>query len=894
MATFKDIEAIDNGARFVNVDLHIHSYGASADVTDTGMTPKAIVDSALKQGLSVIAITDHNSDANVAEAVSYAATFSGKILVIPGVEVTTAHGHLLAYFAPNKVDALATFVAKLDLVGAKGAENTHTAKSMADVIAEAYKLGGICIAAHIDRGKTGFDKFAAGFQNWKRDILRSPGLFGLECDAVTALDWYSEEDTGNSDALVRHEIFISRLDVPDLKGRHHLAHLQGSDAHSLTRFETTVPSKPWTRMKLTELTWESFRTALTDPTARVKAKATLPKAIPRVIGISMIGGFLDGELIQFSDNLNCFIGGRGTGKSTAIRALAYAFGINEKFERFENCPELVVVFCQDGDGTLYRYERSKGGEVSVKAKEDGTIEDVPADSFRIEYFGQGELAEVAKDPLNTPQLFQGFLDRHTSLGDLCDEEDALLAQLRENAATLIQLETRYAQLAEKKKTYGEIEKKLKIAEEGKLKEIVGIQSQVTSEQTIGTSTKGVSEAYSRGLSLSTFERNYDDLLEAAGEVTQDEASKEILGKIAETLGQTNELLKSKAAEINTALKAKAKELDGHCSALNANHAKIKAALAPKIAELKAKGLAGNLSELEQLLARKKQLGKEITEIEQKAVELKAQREERVRLRGALSEVREKMTTRRKAQLANINTNLGKTLQDYTVFVRYEEEGIIDEFFEFVKLKMAGSYFPEQTARILCSRVTPSALGDWVRKRDVESIERQGGISSDWAHQVVEKLRLWSVLFELQVLAKQPKPTITVRTKSNPPREFPVIQLSDGQRHTILLTIAMLAETNVPLIIDQPEDDLDNAFISSSIVSTLRSVKERRQVVLVTHNANIAVLGDSELLLPMHRENDCGHVHERGSIDREETKLWVQKILEGGPDAFLRRKEIYGH
>jgi predicted metal-dependent phosphoesterase TrpH len=106
MATFKDIEAIDNGARFVNVDLHIHSYGASADVTDTAMTPKAIVDSALKQGLSVIAITDHNSDVNVAEAVSYAATFSGKIIVIPGVEVTTAHGHLLAYFSPNKIDSL--------------------------------------------------------------------------------------------------------------------------------------------------------------------------------------------------------------------------------------------------------------------------------------------------------------------------------------------------------------------------------------------------------------------------------------------------------------------------------------------------------------------------------------------------------------------------------------------------------------------------------------------------------------------------------------------------------------------------------------------------------------------------------------------------------------------
>jgi hypothetical protein len=96
------------------------------------------------------------------------------------------------------------------------------------------------------------------------------------------------------------------------------------------------------------------------------------------------------------------------------------------------------------------------------------------------------------------------------------------------------------------------------------------------------------------------------------------------------------------------------------------------------------------------------------------------------------------------------------------------------------------------------------------------------------------------------------------------------------------------------VIDQPEDDLDNAFIFSSIVATLRSIKERRQVILITHNANIAVLGDSELLLPMRRENDCGKAIERGSIDRAATKRLVQEILEGGPEAFRRRREMYGH
>ena len=111
----------------------------------------------------------------------------GQILVLPGVEVTTAHGHLLAYFAPDRTADLAKFLSRLDLIGEMGADNTRTAKSMADTIAEAEKLGGICIAAHIDREKTGFDVFAPGFQNWKKDIITSPGLYGLECDAVDAL-----------------------------------------------------------------------------------------------------------------------------------------------------------------------------------------------------------------------------------------------------------------------------------------------------------------------------------------------------------------------------------------------------------------------------------------------------------------------------------------------------------------------------------------------------------------------------------------------------------------------------------------------------------------------------------------------------------------------------------
>jgi PHP family Zn ribbon phosphoesterase len=191
MVTLQNITAVPNGAQFLNADLHVHSYGASSDVKDPTMTVKAIIDAAIAQRISVLAITDHNSDANLADAIEYAQQFTGQILVLPGVEISTAHGHLLVYFPPDRPSQVRTLLGKIDLVGDLGAPDTHTAMSMANVIREAERLGGICIAAHIDRPKTGFEMLADGYPNWKKDILTSSGLYGLEIDESTHLVWYS-------------------------------------------------------------------------------------------------------------------------------------------------------------------------------------------------------------------------------------------------------------------------------------------------------------------------------------------------------------------------------------------------------------------------------------------------------------------------------------------------------------------------------------------------------------------------------------------------------------------------------------------------------------------------------------------------------------------------------
>lgn len=895
MVLFKDILILDNGARFHSVDLHIHSYGASHDVKDPTMTPEAIVDSAVRQGLIAIAVTDHNSNVNVQRAIDHAQeNYTGQILVLPGAEITTAHGHLLAYFAPDRTDDLAKLLSRLDLIGKIGADNTRTAKSMADTIAEVEKLGGICIAAHIDREKTGFDEFAPGFQNWKKDIITSPGLYGLECDAVDALLRYSEHDEAGSAGAERKKMLTARQLVQGLSARHHLAHVQGSDAHSMKQFEHPNPSKPWTRIKLAELSFNALRVALVDTTARVRACASLPHAIPRVRGVAITGGFLHQEAIHFSDNLNCLIGGRGTGKSTAIRAIAYAFGLNEEFGDYDNCPDSVTVFCEDANGILYRYVRTRSGDIEVKAKEDESITDVPIDAFRIEYFGQGELAKVAEDPLKHPELFQEFLDRHTNLRDLLETEESLVTNLRENAGRLNPLESAFGQLTAKKKSLEEIEKKLKVAEDGNLREVVGTQSKLASEKTVRETIEAIATEYTNGWTLSNIQRGFDQIVATAGFCTEDEASKKTIAAIKAALFKNNAAVKQKELELNALLKTCAQELTKLAGELKVSHQRMSGEVAAKLADLKARGLATDIPGLELLLRQKTSVAKEIAGVEQRTDERKQCVEQRTKLRAELKDVRDKMTARRKTQLKGINANLGVTIKDYTIFVRYDDAGITAEFESFIQDKMHGTYLQDNLIENVCSRITPSELADLVLERNCQEIAATAKVSIEWAEKIVNKLCYWDILFELQALAKQPKPIITVRTKSTPSKEIPVLQLSDGQRHTILLTIAMLAESNVPLVIDQPEDDLDNAFIFSSIVTTLRAIKERRQVILVTHNANIAVLGDSELILPMCRENDCGKTKNRGSIDTDATRQCVLDILEGGSAAFLRRKEMYSH
>ena len=117
--------------------------------------------------------------------------------------------------------------------------------------------------------------------------------------------------------------------------------------------------------------------------------------------------------------------------------------------------------------------------------------------------------------------------------------------------------------------------------------------------------------------------------------------------------------------------------------------------------------------------------------------------------------------------------------------------------------------------------------------------------------------------------------------------------SVGEKSTAILSL-LLSAGEQPIIIDQPEDDLDNQYVYNVVVDLLRRRKFSRQVIIATHNANIPVNGDAELIVALGVRDRLGVVEEAGSIDRPEIKERVSVIMEGSAEAFRLRRERYGY
>jgi len=885
-----EIAAQNPGARFHRADLHIHSYGSSHDVIDPLMTPDAIVEKALAEGLGIIAITDHNDISNVKSGL--AAGEARSVCVVPGIELTTPEGHLLAYF--ESFDDLSEFYGKLVFVD-KGKKDSRCQTSLLDCLTQVGHFKGFGILAHIDV-ENGFEQKLSGYPPHKGDIIAHPSLLGLEIKAVDAPFLYSNLDLQPE----RRQMGERRRKSLKLGEAQQLARVSFSDSHTLAGIgKNLAGTKRVTRIKMDSPSFQALRIALFDADARVRLEEQVPLSVAYVKGIKLQGGFLDGQTIHFSRNLNCIIGGRGTGKSTtfeAVRSLCPPKAISPLINS-EIWPEILVLVWVDQAGAQHTVIRRIHNEPeNLTHPEVGCI-------FPIESFGQNETAQTSVNSRDNPAVLLDYLDRFISFQRQKTDEEDIRGLLLENQTEIEKATSWVGRIPEYRRLQSQTQQQLSTLKSANASDIVELEQKIAEEnglrELITTEITDLSsklKSTSLVKDLSIMDSEAEPVVLKVGAL-QYENIISLTKKFHLATSSTEASLSKEIDQYWTNVKA---ELE----TWKAEEVAMLARIDEKRALLLAKGIRLDHAFIKKVVTDDSSYRlalKKLATWETKLKELQGQRKELLtRRRNSRSAI----FNTRNAYAIGANTALQSALGDLIVSVKFLESALSPEGGDLIRdaMKWRTSQVPK--AQMLVEQVTISGLLMAIQKTDPAPILRviakdgQTVFSREEALELLEVLKEPSILYRLERCFVDDLPVlkVTKRVERNGKTEYLVrefAKLSLGQQQSVLLALMLSCDSELPLLIDQPEDNLDSEFIFNSLVPVLRAAKERRQIIIVTHNANIAVLGDAEQIIVLKSTSEKSVVVAQGSIDNPATKLLTCRVLEGSEEAFRRRGKMYG-
>ena len=188
---------------------------------------------------------------------------------------------------------------------------------------------------------------------------------------------------------------------------------------------------------------------------------------------------------------------------------------------------------------------------------------------------------------------------------------------------------------------------------------------------------------------------------------------------------------------------------------------------------------------------------------------------------------------------------------------------------------------------LAAKVSPRELISAVESSDAAKLAKLAGISDDRAVRLVAHLQQNS----MASLLLAPLDDSVDFALLDGQKYKPTKSLSMGQRCTVVLPL-LLAEEHESILLDQPEDHLDNAFIVDTLVSAIRARSSGGQIIVATHNANIPVLGDAVQVIVLASDGRHGFVEAVADLDADESVEAITTLMEGGREAFARRAEFY--
>lgn len=902
----KNVLDLPNGAEFRLADFHMHTpidkrFSCPAGtVTDTpGGRDKfatAYAEAAKNASLSIIAITEHN-DVQWINEIREASAKNG-ITVFPGFELNADSGsggiHLLCLFEPDRpIDQLDDIITELGLPRGERLHSDGSSKlckvNLYDAIELVHEKNGVVIAAHVLR-EHGILKSESMTGEVRVNAWKNKDL--LAAEIPKARSSYEEEDSFSSRTL-RNENEIYKRERP-------IACTYSSDARSLDE----IGSRP-TYIKLSSPSIRGLKQAFLDWESRIRHPDELPKEdYSRIVGVQWTGGFLDGLGLHCNKNLNCIIGGKGTGKSTIIETIRFAFGLEPSARDVKKqFSDIIKNVFQAGStvrvliehhtptSTHYLVERSTASDPVVykwdsEKSERGDIIDVrPMDIFPgLEVYGQKEILELANNENTQVELLERFVDAD-KLAKEQKKESELIDKLKANSDSISDFRSKTESLEEQKQQLASFEEKLSRFKKLGIDKKLAERSKYTTEENMIEHADEIVDSVA-GL-IESFENNF----EIDTGFLDDEKIKALphqagFASLRDSLMTLRKSIQSSLAD----MKSSVKTFEADVSELKSDWNKAFEQQKDKFNET-LKELQTDTLDPDEYIRTEKAIGKlkpKVAGGNALSDQMKELINERSKLLTELAETRRNIFQSRKAAETYVNDQLGGLLE---VEMAYEgRKNVLVDHLTGLRTGVRR----EQIERVVgkedfsCRKLAEAiATGP-------DKLVSEFNFTATAAQTLCSKLEFDEVAsIETFEIPHSISIRLNIGTKSSANyRETD--RLSVGQRCTAILMLILL-HSRYPLIIDQPEDDLDNSFVYSDIVQRLRIEKERRQFVIATHNANIPVLGDAELIQVLHAERGRLLIDRCivGSIDDVEIREPVETILEGGREAFEFRQAKYG-
>ncbi len=611
-------------------------------------------------------------------------------------------------------------------------------------------------------------------------------------------------------------------------------------------------------------------------------------------------GYLRHAPVSFREGLTCIIGARGTCKSTIVETIRF---VCERKPRMQNSGAstesahikevvketlrtgtaacLLEIRDADSNVTEVRIEKTVNTEEPLVFRA-GVLEPLSPFEGQIEAYSQGYLHEVSAKPdlrlrfVDRPHKVQidringQLAETRATIARLGGEIIAERAKIREDSRHLQQISELEAQLKNVQTSRPVIDKRLeeeRTSFEQREHILTSVRSQISAFDT----------AFSQRFPTTPTEQVVATVrasLEPLG-IPESTTVAHDLGELARAAMQI-EAHRVAAYERVDRIKNEVQKLEAAFEAKNQQYRALRR---------DQESIAASLEQEDQIRAQLRRLERLRDEISARQATLQKKLEQRHALRLQADASLDERYGLRLSEIKKINADL--TNISVSLVQGAQSAAFVDQLSELLQKTRLRNQ--REIAKRIADFLSPAELIQIIEQEDTDRLAKVGELENSQASRIITHfhdnitrvLQLETIEFDDHLDIR-----MSIRGESKP-----IEQLSRGQMATALLPL-ILREADHPLIFDQPEDDLDNSFIFQELVAKIRKLKQTRQIIFVTHNANIPVLGEADQVIAMQMASAQQAAPPRtGTVD--EMREPILEILEGGAEAFRKRGEKYG-